>query len=156
MPMGPRSTSRSVSTLGAIVLAAGVAVASCTTSGGAPSNAHAIAPSGFPLGTYSKEFSDPELGRVRFVWDFEPDGRYAEIPFALDGQTLKAPTVRGTYTVDGETVTIATDFPPDWGTSRHGWRMDGDALWTVFLESDVPEDKDWFEGLDSRPWTPYP
>jgi len=34
--------------------------------------------------------------------------------------------------------------------------MDGDVLWTVFLESDVPDDKDWFEGLDSRPWTPYP
>jgi hypothetical protein len=34
--------------------------------------------------------------------------------------------------------------------------MDGDVLWTVFLESDVPDDKDWFEALDSQPWTPYP
>ena len=45
-------------------------------------------------------------------------------------------------------MTIATEYPPDWGTSRHGWRMDGDLLWTVFMDSDVPDDKDWFEALD--------
>ncbi len=155
MPTGPRSISRSASALGGILLATGVLVAGCTASAPVASD-HPVGPSGFPLGTFSKVRSDPELGRVRFVWDFEPDGRYAEIPLALDGQTLMAPTVRGRYTVDGSTVTIATDYPPDWGTSRHAWRMDGDALWTVFLESDIPDDKDWFEALDSRPWTPYP
>jgi hypothetical protein len=155
MPTGPRSISRSASMLGGVLLATGVLVAACATS--APqSSASPISSSGFPLGTFSKELTDPELGRVRLVWDFEPDGRYAEIPFALDGQTLKAPTIRGTYAVDGGTVTIAIEYPPDWGTSRHGWRMDGDLLWTVFVESDVPEDKAWFEALDSRPWTPYP
>jgi hypothetical protein len=154
MPTGPRSISRSASALGGILLAAGVLAAGCSAA--SPSRDHAVGPSGFPLGTFSKELSHPELGRVRLVWDFEPDGRYAEVPLALDGQTLNAPTVRGRYTVDGSTVTIATDFPPDWGTSRHGWRMDGDRLWTFFIESDVPDDKDWFEALDSRPWTPYP
>jgi hypothetical protein len=155
MPTGPRSISRSASMLGGILFATGVLVGGCAASVQAPSD-HPISSSGFPLGTFSKELSHPELGRVRLVWDFEPDGRYAEVPFALDGQTLRAPTVRGTYTVDGETVTIATEYPPDWGTSRHAWRLDGDALWTVFLDSDIPEDKDWFEALDSRPWTPYP
>jgi hypothetical protein len=155
MPTGPRSISRSASVLGGILLATGVLVAACATSTPAPRD-HPISPSGFPLGTFSKELSDPELGRVRIVWDFEPDGRYVEVPFALDGQTLKAPTIRGTYAVDGETVTMATEYPPDWGTSRHGWRMDGDRLWTYFIESDVPGDKDWFEALDSRPWAPYP
>jgi hypothetical protein len=155
MPTGPRSISRSASMLGGILFATGVLVAACATS--APqSSDHAISPSGFPLGTFSKELSLPELGRVLLVWDFEPDGRYAEVPLALDGQTLRMPTVRGTYAVEGETVTIATEYPPAWGTSRHAWRMDGDALWTVFLDSDNPEDKDWFEPLDSRPWTPYP
>jgi hypothetical protein len=155
MPTGPRSISRSASVLAGIAFAIGALAAACTPS--QPSSGdHPVGPSGFPLGTFSKEMSDPELGRVRFVWDFEPDGRYAEIPLALDGQTLLAPTVRGRYTVDGSNVTIATDYPPDWGTSRHAWRMDGDVLWTVFLDSNVPEDKDWFEGLDSRPWTPYP
>jgi len=155
MPTGPRSISRSASALGRILLATGVLVAGCTGSAPTPRD-HPLGPSGFPLGTFSKELSGPELGHVRLVWDFEPDGRYAEIPFALDGQTVRTPTIRGTYVVDGDTVTIATEYPPDWGTSRHAWRMDGDVLWTVFLESDVPDDKDWFEGLDSRPWTPYP
>jgi len=155
MRTGPRSISRSASVLGGILLATGVLVSGCATPAPTGSD-HAIGPSGFPLGTYSKEISDHDLGRVRLVWVFEPDGRYAEVPIALDGQTLKAPTVRGTYSVDGETVTIATDYPPNWGTSRHGWRTDGDRLWTVFIESDVPEDKAWFEGLDGRPWTPYP
>ena len=155
MPTGPRSISRSASALGRILIATGVLVAGCTGSAPTPRD-HPLGPSGFPLGTFSKELSGPELGHVRLVWDFEPDGRYAEIPFALDGQTVRTPTIRGTYVVDGDTVTIATEYPPDWGTSRHAWRMDGDVLWTVFLESDVPDDKDWFEGLDSRPWTPYP
>jgi len=155
MPTGPRSISRSASALGVIVLATGLLIAGCAGSAPAARD-HPVGPSGFPLGTFSKEMSHPELGRVRLVWDFEPDGRYAEIPLALDGQTLNAPTVRGRYTVDGETVTIATDYPPDWGTSRHTWRMDGDVLWTVFQESDVPDDKDWFEALDSQPWRPYP
>jgi hypothetical protein len=155
MPTGPRSISRSASVLGGILLVTGVLVAACTAPTSAPRDP-AIAASGFPLGTFSKVLSHPDLGRVRLVWDFEPDGRYAEVPLALDGQTMKAPTVRGRYAVDGSTVTIATDYPPDWGTSRHAWRMDGDVLWTVFLESDVPDDKDWFEALDSQPWTPYP
>ena len=155
MPTGPRSISRSASALGRILLATGVLVAGCTGSAPTPRD-RPLGPSGFPLGTFSKELSGPELGHVRLVWDFEPDGRYAEIPFALDGQTVRTPTILGTYVVDGDTVTIATEYPPDWGTSRHAWRMDGDVLWTVFLQSDVPDDKDWFEGLDSRPWTPYP
>ena len=155
MPTVLRSISRSASVQVWILFAVGVLAAACTVSAPAPSD-HPIGPSGFPLGTFSKELDHPELGRIRLVWDFEPDGRYAEIPLALDGQTLLAPTVRGRYMVDGSNVTIATDYPPDWGTSHHAWRMDGDVLWTVFIESDVPDDKDWFEALDSRPWTPYP
>ena len=155
MRTGPRSISRSASALVAIVLVAGILAASCATAR-APSSEHPLGASGFPLGAFAKEVQLPDLGHIRLVWTFEPDGRYAEIPFALDGQTLMAPTIRGRYVVDGETVTIATEYPPDWGTSRHGWRMDGDRLWTFFMDSDVPEDKEWFEGLDSQPWTPYP
>lgn len=155
MRTGPGSISRSASILGVVALVVCVlATAGATT--GVPSGDHALAASGFPLGSFAKELQDPGLGRVRLVWTFEADGRYTEVPFALDGQTLKTPTIRGRYAVDGETVAMATEYPLDWGTSRHGWRMDGDRLWTVFIESDVPEDKDWFEALDSRPWTPYP
>jgi hypothetical protein len=155
MRTGSRSISRSAPVLVVIALVAGILAASCASTRVASSE-HPIAASGFPLGSFAKEVRLPDLGHIRLVWTFEPDGRYAEIPFALDGQTLLAPTVRGTYAVDDGTVTIATDYPPDWGTSRHGWRMDGDRLWTFFMDSDVPDDKDWFEGLDSQPWTPYP
>src|SRR3954469_13035600 len=108
MPTRPRSISRSASAVGVMLLATVVLAVGCGASAPARGD-HAAGPSGFPLGTYSKELSHPELGRVRLVWDFEPDGRYAEVPLALDGQTLKVPTVRGRYTVDGSTVTIATD-----------------------------------------------
>ena len=77
------------------------------------------------------------------------------MPVALDGQRLDIVPVRGTFTADADTVTIATTWPSDMGTSTHGWRLDGDRLWTFLKESTNPDDKDWFEGLDSRPWEPY-
>lgn len=108
----------------------------------------------FPLGVYSRIIERPETGRMRLDWVFGPDGRWAEIPIALDGQTQSAPVVRGTYRVDGDMLTIATTWPPHWGTSQHRWRMDGDALRTVFVASDIPEDADWFTSMDSTPWRP--
>lgn len=115
-----------------------------------------IRPDGFPVGTFTKDFVDPQLGNVRLAWTFALDGRWSEVPFALDGQTLPAPAVRGAYTVDGPIVTIATDYPPGWGTSRHEWRLGGDLLWTTFVSSDIAGDADWFAMLDVSPWTPTP
>jgi hypothetical protein len=110
---------------------------------------------GFPLGSYAKEVDDPVVGRTRIVWTFTADGRFTEVPLALDGQRLDAYPIRGTFTAEDETVTIVATFPPDMGTSTHGWRRDGDRLWTFLIESDNPDDKAWFEGLDTRPWEPY-
>jgi hypothetical protein len=155
MRTGPRSISRSSLILGVVALAAGALVAACASTR-VPSSEHPTAASGFPMGGFTKELTDIELGHVRLVWTFEPDGRWTEVPFALDGQTLRAPASRGRYAVEGSIVTLAVEYPPDWGTSSHGWRMDGDQLWTFFMDSSVPEDRDWFEALDSRPWTPYP
>jgi hypothetical protein len=94
------------------------------------------------------------LGRVRLVWTFAPDGRWVEVPFALDGQAAPMTPVRGTWTTDGDTLTIATDWPPDSGTSTHHWRLDGDRLWTVFVSSDLAADRDWFPRWDGQPWVP--
>lgn len=112
-----------------------------------------IGPDGFPLGSFTKDVVDPEFGKIRLAWTFGIDGRWTEVPFALDGQTLPFPAVRGTYTVDRNVVTIATNYPPDWGTARHEWRLDGDRLWTTFVSSDVDGDADWFAVLDISPWT---
>jgi len=120
-----------------------------------PANGSFAPSSGLPLGSFAKELRDPHAGRVRLVWTFEPDGRWAEIPLALDGQAIDLPPIRGTWTADGETVTIATTHPPGIGTSTHRWRRDRDEMWTWFVASDNPEDQEWFENLDSQPWVPF-
>jgi hypothetical protein len=131
----------------------GLLIAGCAGSSGlAPSGTTST---GFPLGSFSKELDDPEVGRSLIVWTFTADGGFTEVPIALDGQRLDAFPVRGTFTADSETVTIMATYPPDMGTSTHGWRREGQRLWTFLLESSNPEDKDWFQALDSRPWEPY-
>lgn len=143
---------RSTRSAGWLVVLAVALLAGC---GGSPrpSAATGVDPvSGFPLGHYAKEITDPVFGRVRIAWTFEPDGRFAEIPLALDGQALPWPAIRGTWTADRDAVTIDASYPEDVATTRHGWRRDGDALWTFFLGSDNPDDVDWFTALDIQPW----
>ena len=158
MRFGPGALSRFALTV-LLAGAAAMVVTGCgapvapTTRTGAPS-ANPVTPSGFPLGSFAKEFQDPELGSIRLVWTFEEGGRWAEVPFALEGQSLNVPAVRGTFTVDGDTVTLATEFPPGWGTSHHNWRLEGDRLWTSFISSTNPDDADWFRTLDDHPWVP--
>ena len=141
----------------AVVAAALVTgLTACIGSASAPPTAGVDPETGFPTGTFVKDFVDPPLGRVRLHWVFDPSGRWAEVPQALDGQALPVPPVRGTYRVDDGIVTIATDYPPGWGTSNHRWRLDGDELWTKFESSDNPEDEGWFAMLDGMPWRRAP
>ena len=133
--------------------AAAILIAACAVPAGSPPSGTTSA--GFPLGSYSKVLDDPDLGRSLIVWTFTADGRFTEVPIALDGQRLEAFPIRGTFTADAETVTVATNYPPGMGTSTHGWRRDGDRLWTFLVDSTNPEDMEWFEALDSRPWEPY-
>jgi len=58
-----------------------IAVGSCGPTARFPPPPGSDPASGFPLGRFAKEIDDPVSGRVRLVWAFEPDGRYAEIPF---------------------------------------------------------------------------
>jgi hypothetical protein len=155
MPIGHRGVSRSLAGAVLLIAAGASALAGCTAAAPPSIDPGARDPaSGFPLGSFSKEVHDPVAGRLRLVWTFEPDGGYAEIPVALDGQTLDWPPIRGAWAADTDTVTIATTYPPGWGTSTHGWRLDRDELWTYLVESDNPEDVDWFTTLDTRPWLP--
>lgn len=150
-----RSGLRSLVLAGAIVALISVVGGCGTPAERSATPGGRVSASGFPLGSFAKEFEDPDLGRVRLVWTFREDGRWAEIPLALDGQTLPVPTVRGRYVVEGPSVTIATEYPPAWGTSRHEWRLEGDALWTTFASSDIADDAQWFAMLDARPWRPH-
>jgi len=158
MQIGPQPRSRSVLVM-LLSLGAGVMLLSGCATSAIPTepSVTTVRPTtafGFPLGSFAKEPSDPELGSVRLVWTFEEDGGWAEVPFALDGQTLDIPPVHGTFSVDAQTVTITPEDPPDLGTSQHTWRIDGDRLWTTFLTSETADDADWFEMLDTQPWTP--
>ena len=56
--------------------------------------------------------------------------------------------------VDGDVLTIVTDYPPGFGTSRHTWRIEGGNLWTTYRSSDFAEDEGWFAMLDPVPWAP--
>jgi hypothetical protein len=130
-------------------------LAGCGGAGSSAAQSGATA-SGFPLGSVAKEVVDPDHGRVRIVWTFTRDGRFTEVQFPLDGQWLQTNPVRGTFTAAADRVTIAGDFPPGIGTSTHGWRRDGDRLWTFFVDSTNPDDHEFFEGIDSQPWIPAP
>ena len=137
----------------AATLAVALIVAACgATSTPTPAG---TTPDGFPLGSFEKRIDDPAIGPTRMIWTFTADGRYTEIQLATDGQRVDTFPIRGTFTTDRDTVTIATSFPPGMGTSTHGWRRDGDRLWTFLIESDNPDDEGWFESMDSRPWTPF-
>lgn len=109
-----------------------------------------IASSGFPVGTYAKDFIEPQLGATRIAWTFEPDGSWAEV--LLEGAPIGIPPIRGTYAVSGDVVTLTTEYPPDFGTSRHTWRFVDGRLWTTYQSSDNPEDAGWFAMLDPMPW----
>lgn len=150
-PIDPRRHPRRPSLALALATMVVLVVACAPAGEGSPTPSLGVE-NGFPLGSFAKQIDDPQAGRVRLVWTFESGGRWAEVPFALDGQTSIFPPVRGTWTVDGETVTIATDFPPGWGWARHAWRLVGDQLWTTYQSSDVPEDAGWFAMLDVEPW----
>ena len=140
--------SRLVVLAAATLLVTGCGASSAPAPGG-------VSAAGFPLGSFEKQVDDPAVGPTRMVWTFTADGQYTEIQLAVDGQRVDIVPIRGTFTADGDSVTIATSYPPGMGTSTHGWRRDGDRLWTFLIESDNPDDKDWFEALDSRPWTPF-
>ena len=156
MAIGHRRTSRSIAAGLVVLVLVGASVAGCGAGTRTTPPHGGFAPgSGFPLGSFAKELDDPQVGRVRLVWTFEADGRWAEIPLAVDGQSIDIPPIRGTWTADGETVTIATTYPPGIGTSTHGWRLDRDDVWTWLVASDNPDDQEWFQDLDSRPWVPY-
>ncbi len=133
-----------------VVTGCATPVAPTTRTGAA--SADPVTASSFPIGSFAKEIDDPDLGRIRLVWTFEDGGRWAEVPFALEGQSLDVPAVRGTYTIEGDTVTLATEFPAGWGASQHTWRLEGDRLWTSFISSTNPDDTDWFRALDDSPW----
>jgi hypothetical protein len=130
-----------------------IAAAACAgETSGSPDPA--IAASGFPVGTFTKRFVEPIYGPSTLAWTFAPDGRWAEVP--LDGAPVGARPVRGTFQVDGEILTIVTNYPPGFGSSRHTWRIEGDELWTEFRSSEFEGDAEWFAMLDPIPWTRQP
>ena len=133
------------------VLAVVVLVSGCAL-GDAPPPA-GVRPDGFPTGVFAKSIVDPEVGPVRLSWVFEADGDWAEVPESTAGRTLTWPVLRGRYTVDGDLLSINVDAPAATVAShRHHWELEGDRLITSLVDSDNPDDIDWFHMLDQQPW----
>ncbi len=136
----------------AMVLVA-VLASGCTGLFGSPAPRGATV-EGFPLGAVAKDLEHPGLGRFRLIWIFKGDGRWAEVPVALDGQTLRLPPLRGTFVLDGATLTLKPDFPPGMTPSNHAWQVEGATLRTTFAAG-APEDEDWFLSVvDGAAWRP--
>ncbi|HEX7346343.1 MAG TPA: hypothetical protein VF253_06100 [Candidatus Limnocylindrales bacterium] len=143
---------RTAAALATLIVA--LAVAGCSA-GEAPPPA-GVRPDGFPTGVFVKSFVDPDLGPVRLSWVFDTDGDWAEVPEATAGQTWPGGPARGQYTVEGDLLLIRVDAPAFWADHQHRWRLEGDRLITTFEHSDLPEDEQFFEMLDRRPWVRVP
>jgi hypothetical protein len=141
--------------LSAALFASVLAVAACGDAGATPPPA-GVRPDGFPTGVFAKSFVDPDLGPVRLSWVFEPDGDWAEVPEATAGQTLQTGPARGRYVADGDLLKIEVDAPSFWGWHHHRWRLDGDRLVTSYVDSELPEDAEFFAMLDRQPWVRVP
>jgi hypothetical protein len=155
--MRPRIVAR-MSRPGRVLLAIAASLivsAGCLGTAATPPPA-GVRPDGFPTGVFTKSFDDPMLGPVRLSWVFEADGDWAEVPEATAGQTLQTGPARGRYIVDGELVTIEVDLPTFWGWHRHKWRLDGDRLITMYDDSELPEDEEFFAMLDAQAWVRAP
>lgn len=139
----------------ALILVLTVGVAGCLGTTATPPPA-GVRPDGFPTGVFAKSFVDTDLGPVRLSWTFGPDGDWAEVPEATAGQTLQTGPARGRYAVDGDLLTIEVDAPSFWGWHRHQWLLDGDRLVTSYVDSELPEDADFFAMLDRQPWIRVP
>lgn len=149
--MGDRKHRAILATLVAIVFA----VSGCAAGDVPPPTG--VRPDGFPTGVFSKSIMDPEVGPVRLSWVFDADGDWAEVPESTAGRTLPWPVLRGRYEIDGDLLSISVDAPaPTVAYHRHHWELEGDRLITSFVESDNPDDIDWFHMLDEQPWVRVP
>jgi hypothetical protein len=131
------------------------AVSGCAA-GDAPPPA-GVRPDGFPTGVFAKSIVDPDFGPVRLSWVFDADGDWAEVPESTAGRTLPWPVLRGRYEIGGDLLSVSVDVPAfAVASERHHWELQGDRLITTFVESDNPDDTDWFHMLDEQPWVRVP
>ena len=151
----PAMVGRKHSAILATLVAIVFALSGCAA-GDAPPQA-GVRPDGFPTGVFYKSIADPDVGPVRLSWVFDADGDWAEVPESTAGRTLPWPVLRGRYQIDGDLVSIAVNAPAFAVAShRHHWELEGDRLITTFVESDHPDDIDWFHMLDRQPWVRVP
>jgi hypothetical protein len=89
----------------------------------------------------------------RFTRTFRADGTWASAQESLDGSPIFNPAWRGTYTVEGDELGVAIDFPTQYqgDRERYRWAIEGGELRLAMLEpSDDPVARLLAE---SHPWT---
>ena len=76
----------------------------------------------------------------RFTWTFAPDGTWTNVQESLDGAPVMNPVFRGTFSVEGTTLTATTTFPPEYADAglHYAWSIDGDELRLDVLDPPDP------------------
>ena len=119
-----------------------------------PGSAEAGIPADFPLlGSWTVEvtkadleaagISDPRARNEnsgRFTWTFNPDGTWTTVQESLDGSPVNSPVFRGTYSVDGSTLTSTTTFPDEFRDAglHYTWALNGDEVRLDLLDPPDP------------------
>ena len=88
----------------------------------------------------------------QFSWTFGADGSWTAVQQSLDGSPITNPVFRGTYTVDGDKLVMATEFPTDYRDNglHYTWSIAGDAATFDVLD---PPDSLLPLVVESHPWT---
>lgn len=133
-------------------------------SAGPPANSGAI-PAGHPLiGTWTVDVTRADLAAAgltdpglqnensgRFGWTFSPDGTWTQVQQSLDGAPIDNPVFRGTWAVEGATLTATTLFPEqdrDEGL-EFTWAVEGEELRVDLLN---PPDPVLPVIMETHPW----
>jgi hypothetical protein len=119
----------------------------------APTAASAV-PADFPLlGSWTVDITkdDLEAGGIsdplvrnensgRFTWTFSSDGTWTEVQESLDGSPVVNPIFRGTFRVNGATMTATTTFPDAYKDTglHYTWTVAGDEARLDLLDPPDP------------------
>lgn len=88
----------------------------------------------------------------RFTTTYGADGTWTSVQESIDGAPINSPVFRGTYTIDGSSLVMKTEFPAQYQDAglHYTWTLDGTALRLDLLD---PPDALLPVIVEAHPWT---